>query len=57
MKIVICASISFTSEIKEVANKLRELGHEVEIPFYSQKIIEGRISLEEFEKIKQKMGI
>ena len=56
MKIVICASISFTSEIKEVANKLRELGHEVEIPFYSQKIIEGRISLEEFEKIKQKNG-
>ena len=56
MKIVICGSISFTPKIKEIADKLKKRGHSVEIPFYSQKILSGEISLEEFERIKQQNG-
>ena len=56
MKITICASINFTPKIKEIAEKLSELGHEVEIPKYSQKIINGEITLEKFAAIKQKQG-
>ncbi|MBZ9577670.1 hypothetical protein KJA13_01390 [Patescibacteria group bacterium] len=56
MKIVICASIDFTRKIKEMADMLLRQGHEVEIPFYSQKILDGEVSLEEFLRIKQKDG-
>ena len=56
MKIVICASIDFTPKIKEIADILLREGHEVEIPFYSQKILNGEISLEEFLRTKQKNG-
>jgi len=56
MKIVICASISFTHKIKEVSDELKKLGHKVEIPFYSEKILGGELSLEEYERIKQKNG-
>lgn len=56
MKIVICASVAFTNKIKEIADILLREGHEVEIPFYSQKILDGEISLEEYLKIKQENG-
>jgi len=56
MKIVICGSISFTYEIKKICESLKKLGHEVEIPFYAKRILNGEISLEEYEKIKQKNG-
>lgn len=56
MKIVICASISLTYKIKKISNELKKLGYEVEIPFYSKRILNGEISLEEFEKTKRKNG-
>lgn len=56
MRIVICASISFTDKIKEVADQLSEQGHSVEIPFTSQRIINGELTFEEFLKEKQKNG-
>jgi len=56
MKIVICASISFTYKIKKISDELKKLGHEVEIPFSSKRILNGEISLEEFEKTKRKKG-
>jgi len=56
MKIVICASISFTDKIKEIADQLSEKGHSVEIPFTSQRIISGELTLEEFLNEKQKNG-
>ncbi len=56
MKVVICASISFTDEIKEVAEELSEKGHIVEIPFTSQRIINGELTLEQFLAEKQKNG-
>lgn len=56
MKIVICASVDFTRKIKEIADILLEREHEVEIPCYSQKILNGEISMEEFLEVKQKNG-
>ncbi len=56
MKIAICASIDFTYKTKEIADKLLKQGHRVEIPFYSRKILSGKISMEEFLKTKGESG-
>jgi len=56
MKITICSSVDFTNKIKEVADALIKLWHEVEIPFCSKKIIAGELSLEEFLKVKESEG-
>lgn len=47
MKIVICASLDFTEKIKEIADKLTEMGHEVVIPKTSKMILKGEVSLEQ----------
>ena len=54
MKIVICASLDFTNQIKEVASQLIGLGHEVEIPKTSEAILNGEISLEQIIIMKEK---
>lgn len=56
MKIVICASISATYKIKEIADILSGYGYETEIPFYSQKILNGDVSIESFLVIKERDG-
>ncbi|MFH2136669.1 MAG: hypothetical protein ABII19_03530 [Patescibacteria group bacterium] len=56
MRIVVCGSIEFTQKIKEIADKLIEHGHEVEIPLTSQKIISGELTLEDFLREKEKNG-
>jgi hypothetical protein len=56
MKIAICASIAFTPQIKEAADKLKLLGHKVEIPLTSRRIINGEITLEQFLKENGKNG-
>ncbi len=56
MKIVICGSIDFTSKIKEAADILVTHGHQVDIPFTSQRILDGELTLEEFKREKEKNG-
>jgi len=56
MKIVICASIYFTYEIKELSDKLIALGHETRIPYTSKKIIDGELTLGEYKKEKELRG-
>lgn len=56
MKITICASVVFTYEIKDFADKLISMGHSVEIPFTTKKILNGELTLEEFKKEKQRNG-
>jgi nucleoside 2-deoxyribosyltransferase len=56
MKIVICASISFTHKVKEIADILLGYGHTVEIPSASQKILNGDISFEDWQAHKEKEG-
>lgn len=53
MKIAICGSLNFTYEIKELADNLRALGHEVTIPLSSTKILNGEASLEQIKKEKE----
>jgi hypothetical protein len=53
MKIVICSSLDFTNEIKEIAKKLVQKGHEVVIPLTSKKILNGEITLEQIRKEKE----
>jgi len=52
MKIAICASLDFTNEVKETADKLTENGHEVIIPVTSEMILNNKVSLEQIKKEK-----
>jgi len=56
MKITICGSIEFAFEIKEIAEKLKENGHEVEIPMTAKKILDGELTMDEFKKEKEVNG-
>lgn len=53
MKIVICASLDFTEKVKEIANQLTKLGHQVTIPKTIKMIWKGRVSLEQIIKEKK----
>lgn len=55
MKIAICASIQFTPEIKEAADFLSSLGHEVRIPDGAERILKNEFSMSEFMQ-KKKQG-
>ena len=56
MKITICSSIEFTYEIKEIADKLSEMGNEVDIPMTAKKILDGELTMEEFKNEKKENG-
>ncbi|MFA5109342.1 MAG: hypothetical protein WC458_02265 [Patescibacteria group bacterium] len=56
MIITICSSIDFTPRIIEIKKELEKNGHQVNIPYYTQKIIDGDISYEEFLETKEKNG-
>lgn len=56
MKIVICASIALTPKIKEAKDALESLGHQTEVPFMSQRIINGEVTLADFLAVKDKEG-
>ncbi|MDD5291382.1 MAG: hypothetical protein PHZ04_04720 [Patescibacteria group bacterium] len=56
MKIVICGSIDFTPQIKEVSDELTKQGHTVDIPLTSQRILNGELTLEDFLKEKSVNG-
>lgn len=53
MIITICSSIDFTPKILEVKKELELKGHEVHIPFFSEKILRQEISFEEFLRLKK----
>lgn len=56
MKIVICASIDLTPQIKEAKDGLEQLGHTTEIPFMAKKIMAGEVFLAEFLAVKAVSG-
>lgn len=47
MKIVICGSLDFTQEMKDIKDKLESSGFEVVIPIGSRLILAGEITIEE----------
>lgn len=48
MKIIICGSIQFTSEIKKISDELNKSGHKVTIPDGSERILNGEVTMESF---------
>jgi len=53
MKIAICASLSFTNEIRDIKERLIKNGHEVFMPNTSDMIYNGEVTLEQIEKEKE----
>ncbi len=53
MIITICSSLYFSKEIGEVAEKLRELGHEVFVPSTAEQILSGQIDVFDIKKEKE----
>ncbi|MDI6591999.1 MAG: hypothetical protein QME61_03650 [Patescibacteria group bacterium] len=53
MKIVICASLDFTYEIKKIADQLNKQGYEVTIPKTSEVILNGKVSLEQIKRERE----
>jgi hypothetical protein len=56
MKITICGSVVFSNEMIKAAEALKEQGHEVELPYYTKKILNGEVSLEDYKKTKSEKG-
>ena len=52
MKIVICASLDFTNEIKDASNQLKKKGFDVVIPKTSEMILNGGVTLERIKREK-----
>ncbi len=53
MKIVICSSLDFTKEIKEIAVQLNIQGHQVTTPKTALMILDGKVSLEQIKREKE----
>ena len=56
MKIAICGSINKSDELIKIANELEKLGFEAELPYWTKRIRNGDITLEEFCNSKEKHG-
>ena len=58
MKITLCGSIAFYSEMIEIKNKLEKIGHEVKLPPNEIKNGEGKmISVAEYYKIRHTASV
>ena len=53
MKITICSSLDFVSEIKEISEKLTALGHIVLLPMTAELILKGEIKKERIKEEKE----
>lgn len=53
MKITICSSLDFISQIKEISEKLGKMGHFVLLPRTAEMVIKGSLSQEDILKEKQ----
>ena len=56
MLITICSSIDFSPKIIEVKRDLEQLNHKVNIPYFTQQMIDGSVSYEDYMKAKVKNG-
>lgn len=52
MKITICGSLDFFTEMKEIREKLVEAGHEIFMPATAEKILAGKVSIDEINQEK-----
>lgn len=56
MIITICSSVDFSPRLIEIKEELERMNHQVNIPYFTQKIIDGEISYEEYMEAKEKDG-
>ena len=56
MKITIICSITFYNEVKDLRDRLVEKGHEVITPYSIERILDGKITIEEVNEKKQQYG-
>lgn len=56
MRIAICGSINVSHELIKIFKQLKKLGHNVELPYYTRKILKGEISQKDFINAKEKNG-
>jgi len=56
MKITICSSVDFSPKIIEIKKSLEDLGHEVNIPWFTLKIMRGEVSYEKYMNSKKEGG-
>jgi hypothetical protein len=53
MKVTICSSIEFSPQIISIKKELEKMEYKVNIPYGTQKMLEGEISYEEFMASKE----
>ncbi|MCK5332314.1 hypothetical protein KAJ41_00425 [Candidatus Parcubacteria bacterium] len=56
MIITICSSVDFSPKIIEIKAELEKSGHQVNIPYFTQKIIDGEVDYGEYMKSKETDG-
>jgi len=56
MNIVICGSLKFSHQMKEIADSLIDKGFEVEIPWGAKKILDGTFDYDKFMLEKERKG-
>ncbi len=56
MKIAICGSINCSDKLIEISEKLEKLGHQTFLPYYTRKIKDGKMALEDFNAKKDADG-
>ena len=56
MIITICASVDFTPKIIGLKKALEKKGHKVNIPYFTNKILNGEISYDDYMKAKEAQG-
>jgi nucleoside 2-deoxyribosyltransferase len=53
MIVTICSSVDFTPKIVEIKKELETHGHQVNIPYFTQMIIDGKLTFENYLARKQ----
>lgn len=53
MIITICSSVDFTPKIIEVKKTLEDMGHTVNIPYFTTKILNGEMKFEDYLAVKE----
>lgn len=53
MIITICASVDFTPKIIEIKKELEGMGHMVNIPYFTTKILNGEMAFDEYLEAKE----
>ena len=56
MHITICGSVEFSPKIIEIKGALEKMGHQVDIPLFTQKMENGEITYQSYLAAREKDG-